>query len=468
MLADKENLPALPSGKAARAQTTAIPHAPSRAAIAAIRDDHALFDRLDALALDAHTRERVVSLHQQMHAPPRTFGRSRRSIFARRRSARGESAARRALPPAAGVTALRGPASTVSLEQVRRLRVALATEAPSWVHAFVTAGGLLALLARLDELLAMEWREEQHGDMLLHELLRCLVALSTSEAGSDAMRRTIPAPLEALVALLYSSRTPADLDTRRLIFALLLFAVRTERARGAPLVARLLRTPPPASVTAKVDFLQRPHVHRPLRRYMRELQTVCNEFFWIFCHENNAVWDWSALDLRSATAPRVPSGMTGSVEHDAIEYITMHLRLICAMIEALGSDAPAWIDELRDAGIDQVLDSLRKASQVYYVGMHVELARAHALLAPAQSQPRQRAAVPLSASSATNRSPARSAPLVKPSAPAAHTRSPPINAALRGSHIRCISIERTQIPIRPASALSAARASPHLLNPGAP
>ena len=51
MLADKENLPALPSGKAARAQTTAIPHAPSRAAIAAIRDDHAPFDRLDALAL---------------------------------------------------------------------------------------------------------------------------------------------------------------------------------------------------------------------------------------------------------------------------------------------------------------------------------------------------------------------------------------------------------------------------------
>jgi hypothetical protein len=43
-------------------------------------------------------------------------------------------------------------------------------------------GGYEGLLERLGEVLAIEWREEQHDDKILYELLRCLRALLYSEA----------------------------------------------------------------------------------------------------------------------------------------------------------------------------------------------------------------------------------------------------------------------------------------------
>ena len=67
-----------------------------------------------------------------------------------------------------------------------------------------------------------QYREEQHDDQILHELLRCFKALSTSEIGCVALRSAAPAPYQALVRLLYSDKKPGEVPTRQLIVDLLL------------------------------------------------------------------------------------------------------------------------------------------------------------------------------------------------------------------------------------------------------
>lgn len=65
-------------------------------------------------------------------------------------------------------------------------------------------------------------REEQHDDQLLHELLRCFKALSTSAIGCSALRSSCPTPYTQLVSLLYSDKKPGDIGSRQLIVELLL------------------------------------------------------------------------------------------------------------------------------------------------------------------------------------------------------------------------------------------------------
>src|ERR1700722_15617536 len=64
--------------------------------------------------------------------------------------------------------------------------------------------------------------EEQHDDQVLHELLRCLKALSTSSIGCFALRSSCPTPFVQLMSLLYSDKKPGDVATRQLIVELLL------------------------------------------------------------------------------------------------------------------------------------------------------------------------------------------------------------------------------------------------------
>ena len=71
--------------------------------------------------------------------------------------------------------------SRLDVARVKKMRAVLSAESPSWIGQFVEQGGYAALLARLNELLSLEWREEQHDDQLLHELLRCLAALATTD-----------------------------------------------------------------------------------------------------------------------------------------------------------------------------------------------------------------------------------------------------------------------------------------------
>src|SRR5438445_543551 len=111
----------------------------------------------------------------------------------------------------------------------------------SWTDEFLRSGGYGALLTRLNEILEVEWRsvdlflahlsrcsfvplhsEEQHGDQILHELLRCFKALSTSSTGCFALRSSCPTPYVQLISLLYSDKKPGDVATRQLMVELLM------------------------------------------------------------------------------------------------------------------------------------------------------------------------------------------------------------------------------------------------------
>lgn len=64
---------------------------------------------------------------------------------------------------------------------LKKLRVMLRNERLAWIDEFVSLGGYEAMLDRLHEVMTVEWREEQHDDAVLLELLRCFRALLMSE-----------------------------------------------------------------------------------------------------------------------------------------------------------------------------------------------------------------------------------------------------------------------------------------------
>ena len=58
---------------------------------------------------------------------------------------------------------------------------------------------------------------------MLHELIRCVKALSTSEIGKTALRSSFPRPFDSLSGLLFSEKKPGDLPIRQLIVELWTF-----------------------------------------------------------------------------------------------------------------------------------------------------------------------------------------------------------------------------------------------------
>jgi hypothetical protein len=272
---------------------------------------------------------------------------------------------------------LRNEAARCILPVFLCIRVGADERLCSWSQEFLKAGGYSALLTRLNELLEVEWRyvcvdtpnfdnvsesrirsEEQHDDQLLHELLRCLKALSTSEIGCFALRSSCPTPFVQLVSLLYSDKKPGDVATRQLIVDLLIILFdlyppsslpsigsvppRREVWETAPrhtitlphphqtlysLLRALLLTPAPRAAEAPevplsahefIDALHRPRIYKS---YLQELSDICRDYFWVFCHPNNTIWVLADVDEARVEKPRAPGGMTGGVEFEAMSYL---------------------------------------------------------------------------------------------------------------------------------------------------
>lgn len=288
-------------------------------------------------------------------------------------------------------------ASRIDIARVKRMRAVLAAESPAWISTFIglECGGYDAMLARLDELLAMEWREEQHDDMLLHELLRCFVALSTTEVGRDALASQAPRPFRQLVDLLFSEKKPGDLGTRKLMVEMLailldlqLPASQSHSQSSLNYLVELLQNPSDPAKESVVDFIKQTHAPRPFKTYVVEVSCVCRDYFWIFCHSQNFYWRFEELHDKIDTikGPKVPGGMTGGVEFEAMAYLTAHLRLINAIASVLvqiklhqlpkpAMSALEFHSSLFASGIERVLATLRRSSQHYYPTTHLELAR---------------------------------------------------------------------------------------------
>ncbi|KAJ1032461.1 hypothetical protein NDA16_000485 [Ustilago loliicola] len=275
-------------------------------------------------------------------------------------------------------------ASRIDIARIKRMRAVLAAESPAWISTFIgtECGGYDAMLARLDELLAMEWRDEQHDDMLLHELLRCFVALSTTEVGRQALASQAPRPFRELVDLLFSEKRPGDLSTRKLMIELLailldlqLPASQSHTQSSLNYLLQLLQNPSDPAKESVVDFIKQTHTSRPFKTYVVELGTICRDYFWIFCHSQNRYWRFEELQDRidSIRGPKVPGGMTGGVEFEAMSYISVHLRLINSIATILSQvkahqlprpamTAVEFHDALFKSGIERVSNAIR-ASQ---------------------------------------------------------------------------------------------------------
>ncbi|CCM03607.1 uncharacterized protein FIBRA_05745 [Fibroporia radiculosa] len=328
--------------------------------------------------------------------------------------------------------------STVQLEveTAKKLRVLLRNEPLSWTQEFLREGGYSALLTRLDEILQVEWREEQHGDKILHELLRCLKAFSTSAIGCAALRSQCPAPYPQLISLLYSDKRPGEVSTRQLIIELLLilfdvYPPSSLPAAGSPATSSqpfgharsqsvpwendvslsassslitlpaphstlfsliksllLIQAPPPAEQTSlPVEphaFIEGIHLPRIYKTYMEELNNVCRDYFWVFCHPNNTIWNLEETDDTKVEKPRAPGGMTGGVEFEAMTYMTTHFKFINALAKLAedlrmppGHECSAFQfhKDMFLSGIERIVLMGRKASTTYYPTLHLEIAR---------------------------------------------------------------------------------------------
>ncbi|KAI0649472.1 armadillo-type protein [Trametes meyenii] len=341
-----------------------------------------------------------------------------------------------ALSPEKHVDMLLSQSSTrLNIEVVKKLRLLLRNEAASWTDAFVRTGGYEAILTRLNEILDVEWREEQHDDQMLHELLRCVKALTTSAVGCNALRAACPAPFDKLVILLYSDKRPGEVATRQLIVELLLSLfdlyplgalpstgspaaglMSHSRSRSVPwelsasaltsssnlitlprphqtlfslLKALLLtRAPPPSEAPGTPiephEFIEQLHTPRIYKTYLQEMSDVCRDYFWVFCHPTNTIWDLSETDEAKVEKPRAPGGMTGGVEFEAMCYMTTHFKFVNAIASyaqalSLPKDhehsAYRFHRDMFQSGIERILSIARKASTTYYPTLHLEIAR---------------------------------------------------------------------------------------------
>ncbi|KAG8681233.1 hypothetical protein FRC08_015771 [Ceratobasidium sp. 394] len=316
----------------------------------------------------------------------------------------------------------------MDVEMLRKLRIMLRNEAASWSEDFLKLGGYSALMTRLHELLEMEWREEQRDDILLHEILRCFKALSTSSIGCFALRSSAPTPFVQLMSLLYSDKKPGDICSRQLMveLILILFEIYPPPPRPTPtpahtrtnstsspllpsaptptpqytlpaphttlysLIRALLLTPAPLpseSPSAPVSphaFIQSLHTQRIYKTYLQELSDVCRDYFWVFCHPANTIWALARVDEEKVEKPRAPGGMTGGVEYEAMTYLTTHLKLINAISRIVADlqlpptdemSAHRFHSDLFISGFERILATARKASTTYYPTLHLEIAR---------------------------------------------------------------------------------------------
>lgn len=99
----------------------------------------------------------------------------------------------------------------------------------------------------------------------------------------------------------------------------------------------LLTKAPPAAEAPETpvtphEFIESLHVPRIYRTYLQELSDVCRDYFWVFCHPNNTIWNLNDTDEGRVEKPRAPGGMTGGVEFEAMAYLVCKFFLVMNLI----------------------------------------------------------------------------------------------------------------------------------------
>ena len=274
----------------------------------------------------------------------------------------------------------------VEVGKLHKLRLLLRNETVQWVNQFVQEGGMTELVGLLHRIIEVEWRED-HEDTLLHELLRCLKGLCTTDSALKEFAEISSTLFPALLGMLFNEehKGPSEFTTRELIiqiiFAHLDSAPQELLPARATELMKLLKDPVKQKESSTVPFILQMHQSRPYQVWCKEITNVTKEVFWIFIHHLNIV----PLPALSETAlpyakthfpgPRaiVPAApYVGGVEWDATNYIATHIDLLNGILASLPTREArnTFRSELKISGFEKVMGHLRTCNPKYYGAVH--------------------------------------------------------------------------------------------------
>ncbi|KAJ4295334.1 hypothetical protein N0V90_007345 [Kalmusia sp. IMI 367209] len=275
----------------------------------------------------------------------------------------------------------------VEVGKLHKLRLLLRNETVEWVHQFIVDGGMTELVGLLHRIMEVEWRED-HEDTLLHELLRCLKGLCTTDTALKQFTEISSTLFPALLGMLFDEehKGPSEFTTRELIiqiiFAHLSMAPEPELHSRATELLMYLKDPIKEKESSTVPFILQMHQPRPYQVWCKEITNVTKEVFWIFIHHLNVVPIPTSLDDSPKSyakthfpGPRaiVPAApYVGGVEWDATNYIATHLDLLNGVVASLPTREArnTFRSELKVSGFEKVMGHLRTCNPKYYGAVH--------------------------------------------------------------------------------------------------
>ncbi|KAF2130249.1 GTPase binding protein-like protein Rid1 [Dothidotthia symphoricarpi CBS 119687] len=277
----------------------------------------------------------------------------------------------------------------VEVGKLHKLRLLLRNETVDWVDTFIRDGGMTELVGLLHCIMEIEWRDD-HDDTLLHELLRCLKGLCTTDSALKQLAEIASTLYPALLAMLFDEehKGPSEFTTRELIidiiFAHISMAPESELESRATELLKYLKDPIKEKESSTVPFVLQMHQPRPYQVWCKEMSNVTKEVFWIFIHHLNVipVPPQSSLDgfpksyaKTHFPGPRaiVPAApYVGGVEWDATNYIATHIDLLNGLIASLPTRSAR--NELRQefkvSGFEKLMGHLRACNPKYYGAVH--------------------------------------------------------------------------------------------------
>jgi len=275
----------------------------------------------------------------------------------------------------------------VEIGKLHKLRLLLRNETVEWVDTFLQEGGMMELVALLHRIMEVEWRED-HEDTLLHEVLRCLKGLSTTDSALKQLAEIASTLFPALLAMIFDEehKGPSDFTTRELIvqllFAHLSAAPESQLHSRAVELLKYLKDPVREKESSTIPFILQMHQPRPYQVWCKEITNVTKEVFWIFIHHLNVIPLPQASDGPAKSyakthfpGPRaiVPAApYVGGVEWDATNYIATHLDLVNGLLASLPTrEARNTLrSELRISGFEKLMGHLRACNPKYYGAVH--------------------------------------------------------------------------------------------------
>ncbi|KAL8796245.1 MAG: hypothetical protein Q9195_001360 [Heterodermia aff. obscurata] len=279
----------------------------------------------------------------------------------------------------------------IEVARIQKLRQLLRNEAVSWVDAFITQGGMAAVVNLLYRIIEVEWREE-HEDTLLHETLLCLKALCTTSLALQELPNIHSTLFPTLLGMLFDKekKGPSEFSTRSIIISLLFTylsgsapADLTSRAR---ILLSYLRDPSKPEEAQPPGFIASIYHPRPYRIWCNEIVSVTKEVFWIFLHHTNIVpfpdedpdptQSYRSRNFPRERAPVPAAPYIGGVEWDATNYLAAHLDLLNGIVASLPSaqERNALRQEFKDSGFEKCMGaSLRTCKEKFYGFVHAGL-----------------------------------------------------------------------------------------------